>query len=77
MTPVIGADEEIARLQAELDAARAQPAQAGPPVTRVTGGPTHDLYLADGSVVESTGAIPTHYAVGDEVIPVVRVVERS
>lgn len=38
--------------------------------------PTHDLYLADGSCVESAGAVPTHIAVGDRVIPVLRAVER-
>lgn len=37
---------------------------------------THDLYLADGSSVESAGAIPTHIAVGDRVIPVLHAVER-
>lgn len=38
---------------------------------------THDLYLADGSVVESSGAIPTHYGVKDRAIPVVHAVERE
>lgn len=38
---------------------------------------THDLYLADGSAVESSGAIPTHIAVGDRAIPVIHAVERQ
>ena len=38
--------------------------------------PTHDLTLADGSTVESYGAIPTHVAVGDQAIRVVQVIER-
>jgi hypothetical protein len=39
--------------------------------------PTHDLLLTDGSVVPSTGGIPTHVAVGDRVIPVLSVTERQ
>lgn len=38
---------------------------------------THDLLLADGSSVESSGGIPTHVAVGDRVIPVLSVTERQ
>lgn len=38
---------------------------------------THDLYLADGSVVESSGAVPTHIAVGDREIPVLHALERK
>jgi len=38
---------------------------------------THDLLLADGSSVESSGAIPTHIAVGDRTIPVLSVTERQ
>ena len=38
---------------------------------------THDLLLADGSSVESSGGIPTHVAVGDRVIPVLFVTERQ
>ena len=37
---------------------------------------THDLLLADGSSVESSGGIPTHVAVGDRAIPVLSVTER-
>lgn len=37
---------------------------------------THDLLLADGSCVESSGSIPTHIAVGDRVIPVLSATER-
>ncbi len=44
-------------------------APAGPP-------PDHDLLLSNGSVVESWGAIPTHYADGDRVWRVVHVTER-
>ena len=38
---------------------------------------THDLLLADGSSVESSGGIPTHVAVGDRSIPVLSVTERQ
>ena len=38
---------------------------------------THDLLLADGSVVEHSGGIPTHVAVGDRAIPVLSVTERQ
>lgn len=38
---------------------------------------THDLLLSDGSVVESSGGIPTHVAVGDRAIPVLSVTERQ
>jgi hypothetical protein len=38
--------------------------------------PTHYLVLADGRTVDSTGAIPTHWSEGDNVIPVVRAYER-
>lgn len=38
--------------------------------------PTHDLILSDGRVVESSGAIPTHYTEGDQVFRVVHVTER-
>jgi hypothetical protein len=38
---------------------------------------THDLLLADGSSVESSGGIPTHVAVGDRAIPVLSVTERQ
>jgi hypothetical protein len=38
---------------------------------------THDLLLADGSSVESSGGIPTHVAVGDRAVPVLSVTERQ
>lgn len=38
--------------------------------------PTHDLVLSDGRTVPSRGAIPTHYAEGDQVFRVVRVTKR-
>jgi hypothetical protein len=38
---------------------------------------THDLLLADGSSYESSGAIPTHVAVGDRAVPVLAVTERQ
>jgi hypothetical protein len=38
---------------------------------------THDLLLADGTCVESSGGIPTHVAVGDRTIPVLSVTERQ
>jgi hypothetical protein len=38
---------------------------------------THDLLLADGTSVESSGGIPTHVAVGDRVVPVLSVTERQ
>jgi hypothetical protein len=38
---------------------------------------THDLLLADGSVVEHSGGIPTHIAVGDRTIPVLSATERN
>jgi hypothetical protein len=38
---------------------------------------THDLLLADGTSVESSGGIPTHIAVGDRAIPVLSVTERQ
>lgn len=38
---------------------------------------THDLHLADGSVVESRGGIPSHVAVGDRVIRVLHAQERQ
>ena len=38
--------------------------------------PTHHLHLADGSVVDHFGAIPTHVAVGDTTVPVVNAFER-
>lgn len=37
---------------------------------------THDLLLADGSTVESSGGIPTHVAIGDQAIPVLFARER-
>jgi ABC-type nitrate/sulfonate/bicarbonate transport system substrate-binding protein len=38
--------------------------------------PEHWLHLANGDVVESAGAIPTHVAVDDKVVPVVHAYER-
>lgn len=38
---------------------------------------THDLLLADGTSVESSGGIPTHVAVGDRTIRVLSATERQ
>lgn len=38
--------------------------------------PTHYLHLADGSVVDHAGALPTHVAIGDKTVPVVNAFER-
>lgn len=51
----------------------AQPAQPAPEPEHQADEPeaTHTLQLANGDTVPSTGAIPTHVAVGDEMVPVV------
>ncbi|HXO23078.1 MAG TPA: hypothetical protein VN870_00760 [Streptosporangiaceae bacterium] len=64
------------RKEAADEAMKAQEAQAAK-----LSGPTHYLYLADGSVEDGTGAIPTHVSRagddGDEVlVPVIHAYER-
>jgi hypothetical protein len=40
-------------------------------------GPTHDLYLADGTHIENTGAVPTHVHLDDDrIMPVAYAVPR-
>lgn len=60
-------------------AAKAEPAEKpqGQHVSDDAPEPDHDLLLSDGRVVESRGAIPTHYAEGDRVWRVVHVTERQ
>lgn len=70
----------LQQAMARIDQLEQQIAQQGqgvgadvPKLTR----PTHDLYLADGTHVENTGAIPTHVHLPDDrILPVAFVVER-
>lgn len=63
-------DNPHAKKETPVADSKAAAAADAPPVT-------HDLYLADGSAVESSGAVPTHIAVGDRAIPVIHAVERT
>lgn len=53
-----------------------QGAGVGADIPKLTG-PTHDLYLADGTHVEGTGAVPTHVHLADgRILPVAYAVAR-
>lgn len=66
--------EELARQRADLERALARlDAKAKDEGLSPEAVPTHILLLADGSRVESAGAVPTHYARDDgRVLPVER-----
>lgn len=64
--------QRIDQLEQQL---RQQAAGVGADIPKLAG-PTHDLYLADGTHVEGTGAIPTHIDLGDRVVPVAWAVAR-
>jgi hypothetical protein len=70
--------DELAQLRERLANAEATIEQLSGKVTTlvVRKMPQHWLHLADGQVLESEGAVPTHVAVGDKVVPVVRAYER-
>lgn len=69
---------ELEQLRQRLQAAEQMIAQLSGKTTALVARvlPAHWLHLADGTVLESEGAVPTHVAVGDKVVPVVRAYER-
>lgn len=74
--PMAALREALDRI-GQLERQIAQQGQGvGADVPKLTA-PTHDLYLADGTHVENTGAIPTHVHLADDrILPVAYAVAR-